>query len=84
VTFKDLKKRVASEVVQQQSNLFERLQNKPFWIWDVEEHKQEDIKTRGDCCFNHIIGLPTKEGMEKAMYRTQRISIIQSYLIQGQ
>jgi hypothetical protein len=84
LTFKDLKKRLALEVVQQQFNLFERLLNKPFWIWDVEEHKQEDIKTRGDCCFNHIIGLPTKEGMEKAMYRTQRISIIQSYLIQGQ
>ena len=22
---------------------------------NVKEHKQEDIKTKGDCCFNHII-----------------------------
>jgi hypothetical protein len=22
--------------------LFQRLKNKPFWIWNVEEHKQED------------------------------------------
>jgi hypothetical protein len=36
-----------------------------FEIWDIEEHKQEDIKTKGDCCFNHIIDLPTKEGDEK-------------------
>jgi hypothetical protein len=57
VTFKDLKKRVTLEVTQQQIKFFERLKNKPFWIWDMEEHKQEDIKTNGDCCFNHIIGL---------------------------
>jgi hypothetical protein len=67
VTFKDLKKRVTIEAAQQ-SRLFGRLQNKPFWIWNIDEHKQEDIRTDGDCCFNHIIGLPTKEGMEKAMF----------------
>jgi hypothetical protein len=41
LTFKDLKKRVSLEATtQQQSKLFERVQNKPFWIWDIEEHKQ--------------------------------------------
>jgi len=44
------------------------LLNKPFWNWNVEEHKKEDIKTNGNCCFNHIIGLPTKEGAEKAIF----------------
>jgi hypothetical protein len=45
VTFKDLKKRVSLEATQQQqqSSLFERLHNKPFWIWNVEEHKKEDL-----------------------------------------
>jgi hypothetical protein len=57
VTFKDLKKRVTLELTQQQSRLSERLYNKPFWIWNIEQHKLEDIKTDGDCCFNHIIGL---------------------------
>jgi hypothetical protein len=33
-------------VVQEQSNLLERLHNKPFWIWNKEEHRQQDIKTR--------------------------------------
>src|SRR5919199_591834 len=32
LTFKDLKKRVSLEIAQQQSRLFERLQDKPFWI----------------------------------------------------
>lgn len=73
MTFKDLKKRVSLEITQEQSILFERLQKKPFWIWDIAEHKQEDIKTDGDYCFNHIIGLPTKEGMEKAMFDYEKL-----------
>jgi hypothetical protein len=56
VTFKDLKKKVSLEVTQQQYRLFETLQNKPFWIWNIEEHKREDINTKGQCCINHIIG----------------------------
>jgi hypothetical protein len=74
VTFKDLKKIVSLEAtVQQQSKLFERLKNKPFWIWNIEEHKQEDIKTNGDCCFNHIIGLPQKDSANKPVYDYQRM-----------
>jgi hypothetical protein len=73
VTFKDLKKRVSLETTFQRSKLFERLQNKPFWIWNIEEHKQEDIKTNGDCCFNHIIGLPQKDGNDKPFYDYQQI-----------
>jgi hypothetical protein len=62
VTFKDLKKRVTLEAPNQQSTrLFKGLQNKPFWIWNIDEHRQEDIRTDGDCCFNHIIGLPDAE-----------------------
>ena len=69
MTFKDLKKKeFVSETAQQQSRLFERLQNKPFWIGNIQEHKQEDIKTNGDCCFNHIIGLPQKDGIDKPLY----------------
>ena len=33
----------------------------------------EDIRTDGDCCFNHIIGLPTKEGEEKAIFDYEKI-----------
>jgi hypothetical protein len=73
VTFKDLKKRVTLEEPHQQSLLFKRLQNKPFWIWDIEEHKQEDVRTNGDCCFNHMIGLPQKDGADKPLYDYERI-----------
>jgi hypothetical protein len=46
------------------------LRDKPFWIWYVEEH--EDIKTKGDCCFNHILSLPKKNGVEKPLYDYQK------------
>ena len=73
MTFKDLKKRVSVETQQQQSRLFDTLQNKPFWIWNIDQHKLEDIKINGNCCFNHIIALPQKEGNDKPLYDYQQI-----------
>jgi hypothetical protein len=72
LTFKDLKRRVSLETTYRHK-LFERLKNNPFWIWDIEEHKQADVNTKGDCCFNHIIGLPTKERIEKPIFDYQKI-----------
>jgi hypothetical protein len=74
IVFKDLYKLVSNSQQQNRSKeLFQRLKYKPFWIWNINEHKQEDIKTDGDCCFNHIIGLPTKEGMEKGIFDYEKI-----------
>ena len=74
MTFKDLKRRISLEAtVQQQSKLFERLHNKSFWIWDQQQHKLEDIRTNGECCFNHIIGLPQKNGVDKPLYDYEKI-----------
>jgi hypothetical protein len=72
LTFKDLKKRVTIER-QQTSRLFGKLRNKSFWIWDIQQHKQEDIRTKGECCFNHIIGLPTQEKIDKPIFDYQKL-----------
>jgi hypothetical protein len=42
-------------------------------IWSVDEHKQEDMGTNGDCCFNHIIGLPQKDGVDKPLYDYEKV-----------
>jgi hypothetical protein len=70
VTFKELQK-----IVEQQTDdpeelhkLLARLKDKPFWIWNESEHKKADIENKGDCCWNHIIGLPTKDNEEKPMF----------------
>ena len=58
----------------QQTTLFSsKILNKPFWIWDIKEHKEADILTNGYCCFNHIIGLPKKNGEDKPFYDYERI-----------
>jgi hypothetical protein len=80
VLFKDLQKLVShSQREHTTKELFHRLHNKPFWIWDIEEHKQEDIRTDGDCCFNHIIGLPQKDGIDKPLFDYE--GIIFDYLV---
>jgi hypothetical protein len=75
LTFNDLKKRISLETTtqQQQYRLAERFHKKPFWIWNIAEHKQKDVKTNGHCCFNHIIGLPSKDTVDKPLYDYERI-----------
>jgi hypothetical protein len=72
--------------MQLQTKLFERLLNKPFWIWDQQQHKLKDIRTSGDCCFNHIIGLPHKDGIDKPLYDYEEIvfdALVHDYNING-
>jgi hypothetical protein len=75
MTFKDLQKIIQGTLVQQeqQTRLFSTLKGKEFWIWNSEQHRLEDIRTNGDCCFNHILGLPKKNGVEKPLFDYQKI-----------
>ena len=43
MTFKDLRKKIMSLESPNQQGL-EILRNKPFWIWDKDEHKVKDIE----------------------------------------
>jgi hypothetical protein len=76
--FKDLHKFVQSQEQQQEitnnsKQLFQRLRNKEFWFWDIEEHKAEYQRTDSDCCFNHIIGLPQKNGQHKPLFPYEKL-----------
>ena len=73
MTFRDLQKLVQSQSDPEQSQLLQRLRDKPFWIWDQNQHKREDVRTKGDCCFNHIIGLPKKGSVEKPLFDYQKL-----------
>jgi hypothetical protein len=73
---KDLSRLIQQEGNQEESpemqSLMKKLKDKPFWTWHNERHREQsnprDINTHGHCCFNHIIGLPTKGGQEKSMF----------------
>ncbi len=77
LTFKELRKIVIplnNSQEQQQTKLFSnRILNKPFWVWDTEQHKTEDILTNGYCCFNHIIGLPKKNAQDKPLFDYEKM-----------
>jgi hypothetical protein len=74
VTFKDLQKAIQSQAEQVDANinLQAKLQGLPFWIFDKEQHKQQDLKTRSNCCFWHVIGLPQKDGHDMPVLPYQR------------
>jgi hypothetical protein len=74
IVFKDLHKLVShSQQENIKKELFERLKDKPFWIWNVEEHRKADFLTNGYCCLNHIIGLPQKGGNDKPLFDYEEI-----------
>ena len=71
-TFKDLTSTITTTVWPRQYQLLQRLRDKPFWIWDIGKHKAKDIKTKDTCCFNHIIGLPRKDGKDNGFLPYQK------------
>jgi hypothetical protein len=84
IVFKDLQKLVShSQQQNSRKELFQRLHDKPFWIWNVDKHRRADFRTDGDCCFNHIIGLPTKEGIEKAMFDYEKLLYDSIFSVNG-
>jgi hypothetical protein len=78
VTFKDLQRLVQSSQSQSQGSggaqrLRIKLDGKPFWLWDYTRHKEKSQSQKGQCCFNHIIGLPKKDGKPKAMFDYEKL-----------
>ena len=76
MTFKDLQKLIHSSSQPNPEHiepLLDSINDKPFWIWNIEEHKQQDIETKGDCCFNHILFLPKKNGVDKPLFDYEKV-----------
>jgi hypothetical protein len=78
LTFKDLKRFISNnngindnkekEEIALRTERFRIFRDLPFWISDREEHKKADIANSGKCCFNHVIGLPKKDGIDKPIF----------------
>jgi hypothetical protein len=54
------------------TNVFADFYNKPFWIWNRRAHLKLAKETGEHCCFNHIIGLPVKNGQEFPIFDFQK------------
>jgi hypothetical protein len=69
LTFKDLAQQLTKlQAKTSAQNNLAKLRNKPFWIWDPEQHNQEFIKRKGNCCFNDICGRPIKDKKEYPLF----------------
>ena len=68
MTFKDLQRLVQSQSGSGDNQILSKLQGKPFWNWDIVNHKEKHRIYKGNCSLNHIIGLPRKDGIEKPMF----------------
>lgn len=78
MTIKDLQRIVlTSEELKTEDSpamkqLIQRLRDKRFWwIGNATEHTRRFKQSNGNCCFNHIIGLPKKNGEEKPFFDYQ-------------
>ena len=80
MTLKDLERLVQSSQSQSQQagqgqRLWIKLDRIPFWIWDLTRHKEKSQSQKGACCFNHIIGLPRKDGKPKPLFDYEKIFV---------
>lgn len=46
---------------------------RPFWIWDKDKHLQIAEATNQNCCFNHVVGLPVKDGKQYPTFDYEKI-----------
>ena len=70
LTFRDLQKLIQSQSQRSTPSqyAFQHLRDKPFWYFDQSRHRERDRSQKGACCFNHLIGLPTKDGIRKPLF----------------
>jgi hypothetical protein len=79
VTIKDLQRIVlSSEQTAGDSpamqDLMQKVRDRPFYIWAKEKHEsyqKPNSELKGRCCFNHIIGLPLKNGKPQPLWDYQ-------------
>lgn len=71
MTFKDLQRVIESQPSSQSQ--LQKLKGKIFWNWGSYEHRRKHATYRGNCCFNHIIGPPKKDGVEKPFYDYEKL-----------
>ena len=65
LTFKDLKQQLAKlQSNTNQDNRLDVLRNKPFWIWNKQEHLKQAVESNQQCCFNYIVQM-SYQGRER-------------------
>ena len=48
------------------------LKGLPFWVFDKEIHRQQAMASKGNCCIQHVLGLPIKNGKVFPLFDFQK------------
>jgi hypothetical protein len=67
------KLRQSTQKSQSSSSVLDILNDKPFWIWDKQEHLRLAKESNQQCCFNHIVQCPTKGGRECPLFDYEKL-----------
>ena len=80
MTIKDLQRIMQQHQTSNDSaamqDLLNRVRGKPFYVWGSNRHNAESDPRnaiKGQCCFNHIIGLPKKHNVDQPLWDYQHI-----------
>ena len=63
----------AKQQQQRLSSNLSILKGLPFWIWSKEDHRQQAHASNGNCCFNHVCGLPTKDNKQYPLFDYEKL-----------
>jgi hypothetical protein len=65
--------RSTNPLLSEHAHDLEVFQNKPFWIWDQQEHYKAFKETEGKCCHVDILGRPQKDGKDYPIFDYQKL-----------
>jgi hypothetical protein len=51
----------------------EVFKDKPFWIWDQQEHNKQFIASEGKCCHVDILGRPQKDAVDFPIFDYEKL-----------
>ena len=58
-------------------DLLRKLKDRPCYIWSSDKHnsilQRPGSEFHGHCCFNHVIGLPKKDGKEYPLFDYENV-----------
>src|SRR5437762_1928964 len=59
---------------EQHKQFYLMCKNISFYLWDIPTDRHDQLAKHLDarCCFNHLIGLPMKQGVKHQMYDYER------------
>lgn len=66
---------VFAPATEQHKQFYALCKNIPFYVWNLTHEKHDELAKHlnNRCCYNHLIGLPVKQGVKHHIYDYERL-----------